>query len=42
MEVLYQQVCWPLNSTYGHAYDGFKKSLSDKEGVLGVLDLPKE
>ena len=41
-ETLYRAVCWPLNTTYGHAYDGFKRALSDKEGVLGALDLPRE
>ncbi|KDN52092.1 hypothetical protein K437DRAFT_254651 [Tilletiaria anomala UBC 951] len=42
IEQLYEQICWPLDKKYGHCYDAFKISISEKEKVFeDTLGLPE-
>lgn len=38
-ESLYEQVAWPLQRKYGHAYEAFKLSIQEPEVVFGPLDI---
>ncbi|AOW01047.1 translation initiation factor 2, alpha subunit [Yarrowia lipolytica] len=40
LEKLYEQVGWPLSTKYGHAYDGFKLSITNPDQVFGDLEDP--
>lgn len=40
LEVLYQQVGWPLYRKFGHAFDAFKMALNEPEKVWSTLDSP--
>ncbi|KAH7877656.1 eukaryotic translation initiation factor 2 subunit alpha [Lentinula edodes] len=37
LEMLYEQIAWPLGKTYGHPYDAFKLSLAEPDTVFGTL-----
>eukprot|EP00792_Barthelona_sp_PAP020_P006034 TRINITY_DN2890_c0_g1_i1.p1 TRINITY_DN2890_c0_g1~~TRINITY_DN2890_c0_g1_i1.p1 ORF type:complete len:327 (+),score=107.84 TRINITY_DN2890_c0_g1_i1:128-1108(+) len=37
LEYLFEHIVWPLNREYGHAYEGLKKLLTEKEAVFEVL-----
>ncbi|KAJ3871563.1 eukaryotic translation initiation factor 2 alpha subunit-domain-containing protein [Lentinula edodes] len=37
LEMLYEQIAWPLGKTYGHPYDVFKLSLAEPDTVFGTL-----
>lgn len=38
LELLSEQICWPLYKTHGHAFDGFKKSITDFDSVFGEIE----
>lgn len=38
-ESLYEQVAWPLQRKYGHAYEAFKLSIQEPEVVFGPLEI---
>eukprot|EP01024_Parvocaulis_polyphysoides_P058050 TRINITY_DN620_c0_g1_i8.p1 TRINITY_DN620_c0_g1~~TRINITY_DN620_c0_g1_i8.p1 ORF type:complete len:297 (-),score=56.79 TRINITY_DN620_c0_g1_i8:1023-1913(-) len=40
MEILYQQIAWPLYEIYGHAFEAFKTMVADPDKVLGQLPDP--
>lgn len=40
LEVLYQQVGWPLYRKFGHAFDAFKLALSEPDRVWSCLPAP--
>ncbi|KAJ4479991.1 eukaryotic translation initiation factor 2 subunit alpha [Lentinula aciculospora] len=37
LEMLYEQIAWPLGKTYGHPYDAFKLALAEPDTVFGTL-----
>ncbi|KAJ3716125.1 eukaryotic translation initiation factor 2 subunit alpha [Lentinula raphanica] len=37
LEMLYEQIAWPLGKTYGHPYDAFKLALAEPDTVFGSL-----
>jgi len=39
LEVLYEQLAWPLYAKYGHAYDAFKAALNESEKVFEGLEI---
>ncbi|KAK3813017.1 MAG: eukaryotic translation initiation factor 2 subunit alpha [Benniella sp.] len=39
LEVLYEQLAWPLYAKYGHAYDAFKAALNEPEKVFEGLEI---
>ncbi|KAF8944995.1 hypothetical protein BGZ47_003418 [Haplosporangium gracile] len=39
LEVLYEQLAWPLYAKYGHAYDAFKAALNEPEKVFEGLEM---
>lgn len=38
-ESLYEQIAWPLQRKYGHAYEAFKLSIQEPEVVFGPLEI---
>ncbi|TFK61357.1 translation initiation factor eIF2 alpha subunit [Pluteus cervinus] len=40
LELLYDNIAWPLGKKYGHPYDAFKLALTEPETVWTSLDLP--
>ncbi|KIK62420.1 hypothetical protein GYMLUDRAFT_41862 [Collybiopsis luxurians FD-317 M1] len=40
LEMLYEQIAWPLGKTYGHPYDAFKLALTEADTVFGTLETP--
>lgn len=38
-ESLYEQVAWPLQRKYGHAYEAFKLSIQEPEVVFGPFEI---
>ena len=38
-ESLYEQVAWPLQRKYGHAYEAFKLSIQEPDVVFGPLEI---
>jgi len=37
LEMLYDQIAWPLGKTYGHPYDAFKLALTEPDTVFATL-----
>ena len=37
IEQVYQEVAWPLYKKYGHAYEGFRLSISNKDDIFSNL-----
>lgn len=37
LQLLSEQIAWPLYKTFGHAYDAFKKSITDFDGVFAEI-----
>ncbi|PPR03960.1 hypothetical protein CVT24_008315 [Panaeolus cyanescens] len=40
LELLYEQVAWPLGKKYGHPYDAFKLALTEPDTVFSSLPAP--
>ncbi|KAK4686539.1 translation initiation factor 2 subunit 1, partial [Tremellales sp. Uapishka_1] len=41
-ESLYESIAWPLHTSYGHAYEAFKLSISEPETVFAPLSLDED
>eukprot|EP01023_Acetabularia_acetabulum_P031561 TRINITY_DN2957_c1_g1_i2.p1 TRINITY_DN2957_c1_g1~~TRINITY_DN2957_c1_g1_i2.p1 ORF type:complete len:351 (-),score=60.04 TRINITY_DN2957_c1_g1_i2:88-1062(-) len=41
MEILYQQIAWPLYQIYGHAFEAFKVMVADPDKVMSQLPDPE-
>ena len=42
VEELYQRFGWPMANTFGHAYNGLKYAMENREKFLSEFDVPKE
>jgi len=40
LEILYEQIVWPLGDKYGHPYDAFKLAVTEGDAVFEGIDAP--